>query len=161
MNIVVKKASKNDIKEYYNILIDRINWLKEKNINQLDESYLVDFNYDYFIKNKNNMHVAVKDNKVVGGMLIRDRDIYYSRKGKSFYIHHFISLKEEKSVGSILLDYALKYAKENNKDYLRLDCINTNEKLNSYYLKNGFICTDIQIKKDNYYNLYEKEVIKA
>ena len=34
----------------------------------------------------------------------------------------------------------LEEAKKNNKEYLRLDCVSDNEKLNNYYKSLGFEC---------------------
>ena len=39
-----------------------------------------------------------------------------------------------------MINFALEEAKKNNKEYLRLDCVSDNEKLNNYYKTLGFEC---------------------
>ena len=37
-----------------------------------------------------------------------------------------------------MIDFAQKEAKKNKKEYLRLDCVSDNKKLNNYYQKLNF-----------------------
>lgn len=163
MNIVVRKANKQDLKAYHDIIVERCKWFKDKNIIQWDDDYLLIFNEEYFNRclNSDDIFVAVKDSEIIGGMLIRDKDIYYSRDGNTYYLHHFVTKLGNSKTGDILLNYALEYCKKNKKKYLRLDCINTNEKLNNYYLTKEFVCTGTMAKRNHFYNLYEREVIKS
>lgn len=160
-NIIVRKANRQDLKIYHDIIVERCKWFKEKNIIQWDDDYPVMFNEEYFNEclNNDDIFVAVRDNEIVGGILIRNRDIYYSRDNNAYYLHHFVTKLGNSKSGDILLNYALEHCKKNKKKYLRLDCINTNKILNNYYLTRGFICTNTKQKRNNFYNLYEKEVI--
>lgn len=159
--IIIRKADKKDLKLYHNIIVEICEWFKQKNIKQWDENYPKKFSLEYFEKSieKDDIFVATKGDEIVGGMLLRNEDIYYSRVGNAYYIHHLATKIGVPKVGDKLIDCALEYSKKNNKKYLRLDCISTNEKLNNYYLNKGFIHTDTQRKFENFYNLYEKEVI--
>lgn len=159
-SIVVRKANKEDIKEYHNIIVERCKWFKEKNIFQWDDDYPIRFNINYFNDCLNNSEIflAIDNDKIIGGILIRDKDIYYNRVGSAFYIHHLVTKVGTHKVGDILINFAYNYCKVNNKEYLRLDAISTNKELNNYYLSNGFIYIDTQKKKNHYYNLYEKVI---
>lgn len=161
-NIVIREASKQDLKAYYDIIVERYKWFKDKNIIQWDDDYLLIFNEEYFNRclNSDDIFVATKDSEIIGGMLIKNMDIYYSRDNDAYYLHHFVTKPGNTKLGDILLNYVLEYCKKNKKRYLRLDCINTNEKLNNYYLTRGFVCTGTKAKRNNFYNLYEREVIK-
>lgn len=160
-NIVVRKVSKKELKIYHDIIVERCKWFKEKNITQWDDDYPVIFNEEYFNKclNSDDIFVVIKDNEIIGGMLIRDKDTYYSRDNNAYYLHHFVTKLGNSKSGDILLNYALEYCKKYRRKYLRLDCINTNEILNNYYLTRGFVYTGTKPKRNNFYNLYEKEVI--
>lgn len=159
-DVIIKKANKKDLDEYYNLILERCEWFKENKINQWNYNYEKIFNKDYFYKNLNENHifVAIKNNKVIGGIFLRDKDIYYKRKGNSFYLHHFVTKIGEKNIGDLLLNYAINYCKAKNKAYLRLDCISTNEFLNRYYLSKDFAFIKKGIKYNETYNLYEKVI---
>ncbi len=159
-NVVVRKANLEDIGEYYNIIVNRCIWFKQNNIFQWDDDYPIRFNENYFKNSlvEDEIFVAVKDNKVVGGVLIRDKDIYYSRVGKALYMHHFVTKVGEDSIGEILIDFIVSYCRKQNKEYLRLDVISSNEVLNNYYINKGFICTGTEKKRYHYYNLYEMKI---
>ena len=57
---------------------------------------------------------------------------------KAYYIHHFVAKIGENGLGKIMIDFAQKEAKKNKKEYLRLDCVSDNKKLNNYYQKLNF-----------------------
>lgn len=142
----IQLAKKEDLESFHRIIILRCKWFKDNKINQWKiNSYPVRYDKSYFEKQMidNKLFIAKKGNDVVGGFLLIDDDPNYwsdCDKVKAYYLHHFASKVGEKGIGKIMINFALEEAKKNNKEYLRLDCVFDNEKLNNYYKSLGFEC---------------------
>ena len=90
---------------------------------------------------ENKLFIAKKDGVVVGGFLLKEKDYDYwsdCDNVKAYYIHHFVTKIGEKGLGKIMIDFAQKESIKNKKEYLRLDCVFDNKKLNNYYQKLNF-----------------------
>ena len=140
----IEKAKEDDLEEYHKIIISRCKWFEDNKINQWKiHSYPVRFDVSYFKKQmkENKLFVAKKDGVVVGGFLLKEKDYDYwsdCDNVKAYYIHHFVAKIGENGLGKIMIDFAQKEAKKNKKEYLRLDCVSDNKKLNNYYQKLNF-----------------------
>ena len=129
----IQLAKKEDLKSFHQIIILRCKWFKDNKINQWKiNSYPVRYDESYFEK-------QMIDNKL---FIVKKDPNYWSDcdKVKAYYLHHFASKVGEKGIGKIMINFALEEAKKNNKEYLRLDCVSDNEKLNNYYKSLGFEC---------------------
>lgn len=142
----IQLAKKEDLESFHRIIILRCKWFKDNKINQWKiNSYPVRYDESYFEKQmlENKLFIAKKGNDVVGGFLLIDDDPDHwsdCDKVKAYYLHHFASKVGENGIGKIMINFALEEAKKNNKEYLRLDCVSDNEKLNNYYKSLGFEC---------------------
>ena len=74
---------------------------------------------------------------------------YADRDENIIYIHHLATDINYKGVGKQILKSIKKIAIDMNKKIIRVDNISTNQKLNEYYEKNGFIQVGI-IDPDKY-----------
>ena len=148
---LLKSASKTlqnkDVKQWdywQNPPIEKINWVKEGFANK-------EF---YFIENDNN--------EIIGMVRILEEDLTYwgTMNGRSKYVHSLIV--DEKfsgnQIGSKVLEKIEQEAKENNYDFLRLDCDSTNLKLCAYYENQDFVNVGQKKLPLGVYNLYEKEL---
>ena len=140
----IEKAKEDDLEEYHKIILSRCKWFEDNKINQWKiHSYPVRFDVSYFKKQmkENKLFIAKKDGVVVGGFLLKENDYHYwsdCDNVKAYYIHHFVAKIGENGLGKIMIDFAQKEAKKNKKEYLRLDCVSDNKKLNNYYQKLNF-----------------------
>jgi len=162
--IEIRQADINDLDEILTILDKAAIWLHEIGItNQWTPGEV--FIDDGYFKNsilQNHFFVAINKNKIVGTFLIRwsDKDLWGENDGDAGYIHH-LAIDRNCSIvnlGNKLLELAENKIRDNNKTYIRLDCIENNQKLNQYYLDRNY---DF-IKHCIYYddstgNLYEKK----
>lgn len=151
MNYKILLATKDDIEKFHKIIISRCNWLAEKNVNQWKvTSYPIRYSIDYFKEQINNLYIIKNNDEVLGGFLLKDNDEKYwsdSNDVNAYYIHHLATKIGIKGLGKSLIEYAINKSKQDNKDFLRLDCVAHNKKLNEYYKQLGFVYSgEIQIK---------------
>lgn len=157
-NLIIELAKLKDISHIINILENRCIWMERNNIKQWESnSYTSIFNYDYFSKEieKKTLYVARINNKMCGIFLIREKDKLWEDFKSAFYIHHLATDINYKGLGKVMIEYIKYISLRYNKKYIRLDCVNDNEKLNNYYQKLGFDLKETGIIKDYEYNLRE------
>ena len=138
----IELATENDIPIILEILKQRCEWFKQNKIDQWGDWYYTElYDMNYFIKMMKiyKLYVVKQDNKVVGAFLLKTEDEnYWNDNKKAYYIHHFVTKLGYPNLGTEILNFIEDLAKKNSVDYLRLDCMKTNKKLNEYYKKHGF-----------------------
>ncbi len=159
MNIELAKES--DILDILEILKQRCEWFKKNKIEQWGDWYYTElYNTDYFIKIMKiyKLYVVRQKGEVIGAFLLKTQDNKYWRDDKNaYYIHHFVTKLGYKNLGTEMLKFIEKLAKQNEVKYLRLDCMKENEKLNKYYENHGFINKG-EGQEPYPHRLWEKEV---
>jgi len=97
--------------------------------------------------------VAVEEDKVVG-LLISEMSIKMHRAKKCSFIDDLIVNKDyrNKGIGKLLLENAIKYAKDNDCEVIELTSILSNEKAHRFYENNGFKKHSYKYKQ--YLNIY-------
>lgn len=157
----IRLAEKEDIQAIMNILEERCNWFKENGIDQWANNYLGKYNEDYFndaMKN-HKLYVVKQENKVIGVFLLKENDkTYWNNDDSAYYIHHLATKIGYTGIGTKILNFIEKLAKENSKKYIRLDCKKSNVELNRYYQKQGFIYKGSG-EEPYSHNLWEKEIM--
>jgi ribosomal protein S18 acetylase RimI-like enzyme len=91
---------------------------------------------------KGSTYVISLNNEPVGtfSLLLEDRRIWGEQLPNAAYLHR-LAIKQDQhgqSLGEQLVNYAEQEAIKLDKQYLRLDCEDGNEKLCAYYEKLGF-----------------------
>lgn len=76
----------------------------------------------------------------------------------AYYTHHLATKIGYTGIGTKILNFIEKLAKENSKKYIRLDCKKSNAKLNQCYQKQGFIYKGSG-EEPYSHNLWEKEIM--
>lgn len=158
--MIIKLATESDINDIIYVIKQRCDWFKKNNIDQWNEIYyLRKYNFKYFTNmvHTNNLYIATENDEIIGVFLLKTEDKpYWKDNKKAYYIHHFATKLQHSGTGIKMLKFIEDLAKENGVNYIRLDCLNENTKLNDYYQKNGFIKKGEG--KINYYhfNLWEK-----
>ncbi|PEE44839.1 GNAT family N-acetyltransferase [Bacillus pseudomycoides] len=122
-------------------------WLKKKGINQWQ--YLLEGGDDeeiiQAIKNKNT-YIVLKDNEMIATFTLSsiqsewDRHIFGEEIiSNSLYLHRLAVIPKymKRGIGKNILIWIQEHM-ENDKEYLKLDCVTNNIKLNNFYKNNGF-----------------------
>lgn len=90
------------------------------------------------------MYVAKYDETIAECMLLKNKDEdYWQDDETSYYIHHLATDIIYKGIGKSLINFAINKARNDNKEYLRLDCFKSNINLNNYYKNLGFEKKDL------------------
>lgn len=133
-------AEISDIDNILQLYDERMNWFKKNNINQW-KNYLERHPQEEFIKEieHGNYFILKKDEKVIAGFKMSTESKYWNDDAsESYYIYKLVTKLGQKNIGNIIFKISKNIAKNNKKQYLRLDCVSTNGKLNSIYQNYGF-----------------------
>lgn len=139
-NINFKKAKLNEIDKILEVYLERMKWFREKEIKQWGK-YLEHHPKSEFeeVIGKGNYFILEKNNKIIAGFeLSTDSKYWNDNKTKAYYIYKLVTRVGNKGIGNIVFDICKNLAKANDKEYLRLDCLSTNQKLNDIYESHNF-----------------------
>lgn len=137
-NIVFEIASLKQLPQIYELYSSRTNWFKENNIKQWSR-YLIRHENEFPIAIKNqNFFILKKNNKIIAGFQLSNNPGHFEDNGESLYLNKVVSKVGHKNIGIYIFMICKDLAKNNNKKYLRLDCVKSNSKLNEIYEKHGF-----------------------
>ena len=84
-------------------------------------------------------YLVYEDEDVIGGFLLLEKDYSYwtpeENQDNAYYVHKLFVLPQFNGRGYAgkIMERIKEYAKQEHKDYLRLDCRRHNEKLNHLY----------------------------
>lgn len=137
-NITLELANLEQLNDIYELYNERTNWFKEKNIKQWSR-YIARHEKEFPIAISNqNYYVLKKDNRIIAGFELSNDCGYFKDNGESLYLYKVVSKVGYSNIGTFIFAICKDIAKNNNKKYLRLDCIKWNEKLNKLYEQHGF-----------------------
>lgn len=133
MEISIRKATKADIPEIYNLVVELAIYEKEPNaVSATLADYLSDFESQAF-----DCHVASVENSIIG---IAIHFPYYSTwKGKIRQLEDLVVTADHRrsGVGQLLFDAVLAYTKSKNERMLRWQVLDWNEPAIAFYAKNN------------------------
>jgi GNAT superfamily N-acetyltransferase len=142
----IKIASKDDSRVIIKMLKLIAQWMKDNDINQW--RFLLEGGDDEEIEQaiiNQETYIVLKDKDIVGTFTLLsqqsewDGHIWGSDlSSKSLYLHRLaiIPTYMKKSIGKSILAWIQDNVSD--KEYLRLDCVTDNSKLNNFYMNNGF-----------------------
>lgn len=142
-DVVVRKASEEEIDGLMKIWLEKATWLIANNMPMWDptqfsrETLKAKYrNPEYF--------VCRNESEIIGGFILIEYDERYWKDhidDKAFYFHKFVVKNEYKAQGysGYILEWAKQYAKEMGKDYLRLDYNEERTYLKQMYTSHGFV----------------------
>lgn len=132
-------AKYEDLDDVILMVRERIEWFRSKDILQWRE-YLIHHPVEEWaqaITNKQ-LYVVLDDDKVIGCIQFQYYDPEYWDDTYQLYIKKLCTKVGYRKVGKVLIDEAIKLAKEKNFSKIRLDCRSTNKALNKIYEDYGF-----------------------
>lgn len=153
------KANQDELNCILQLYSERIKWFKDNNINQWSEY----FNFhpkDEFEKiiDEGNYYILKDDNNIIAGFeLSTDSKYWKDNVTKAYYIYKLVTKVGYKNIGSIVLKICKNIAKIDNKEYLRLNCLKSNIKLNELYESHGFKL--IKYNYEDYYSYTLRECV--
>ncbi|MBY0597496.1 GNAT family N-acetyltransferase [Bacillus bingmayongensis] len=143
----IRKAHNDESTLIINMLKEIAQWLKKNEINQWQ--YLLEGGDDeeiiQAVTNKNT-YIVLRNKEIIATFTLSsiqsewDRHIFGEEAdANSLYLHRFAIVPKYmgKGIGKDILIWIQEYMK-NNKEYLNLDCVTSNIKLNNFYKRNGF-----------------------
>lgn len=132
-------AKESDIYEIELLFLERIRWFRKNNIEQWN-GYLKRHNKYEFLNliNNRNYYLLKKNNSIVACFALTDQNDFWDNKDLSYYLSKFLVKLGYKNIGKIAIEICKYLCYINNQDYLRLDCLKNNKKLNQIYENYGF-----------------------
>lgn len=155
-NIEIRKVTINDLEELQKI--GRLTFYEtfasgntEENMNKyLDEAFSLTKLTTDLSDNNAEFYFATLDNKVIGYLKLNfGQSQTELQDNKAVEIERIYVLKEYhgKGVGQLLLDTAIKIARQKNAEYVWLGVWEENHRAINFYKKNGFVEFDKHIFK--------------
>ncbi len=150
MEIFIKEAIKDDIKEINNLLTDLIQDERQydKNINK---NYAVKNYYEQFFEKKDSCMIVAKDenNNILGygfGFIMDCGDVYDDKVAQLDALY----IKPEyrnKGIARQIIQYFTEWSKNNKVSYIELKVFNNNNKAIKLYEKEGFLADKKILRK--------------
>ena len=146
-----QRAQETDIARVMELIKARVRWMDACGIEQWNKNgYLDAYPESYYRKElaKRQLYVLRGETtkRVYGALVLREQDENWSDEESALYVHNLVADIDEKGAGLYMLSFCDVLARAKGKHYLRLDCDKSNEKLNTYYARQGFEavgeCTD-------------------
>lgn len=138
-----RKAEKIDVKNVFQLILERMKWMDKKAISQWNTSHYDQiYPLSYYDAKRKAGELFVlwdtcKQEITCAGVLL-EQDERWNDPSPSLYLHNFVSKLNSSNAGASFLKHAELLAKQKHKQFLRLDCAIHNSKLASYYEKLGF-----------------------
>lgn len=160
MSYTIELSNINDIDAIIKLYSDRMKWFKEKNIKQWSR-YLNHHPKEEFIETIRNkdLYVVKEDTTIVACFeLSTDSRYWNDNLTPAYYIYKLVTKVGYKDLGNIIFQKCLEYAKQDNKECIRIDCLKSNKKLNDIYEKHNFKLIKYGCIGSYYFSLRELKV---
>jgi ribosomal protein S18 acetylase RimI-like enzyme len=141
-NFTIRPATKEDIPVIANILSDAAAYKFKQGDSLWGSQPYSNEDVSEILAN-GGLHVAIRDNVIVGSLILADRDkrIWQDDGNDNFvYIHQLATSSKTRGqdIGGLIIKWVEVKAKKDGKKAVRLDCSYTNLKLHNYYIRKGF-----------------------
>lgn len=148
---IAKKENITNVMKVYNL---RKQWFIDNKIKQWFNHKEEDIKET--IKN-GNLFCIKKDEEVIACFELSLNDKYFDDSNKdAYYVYKIVTHPNFKDVGKFIFNIIKDIAKNNNKKFIRLDCVKDNIKLNKIYESYGF---KLVREDDKTYNKVLRECI--
>lgn len=137
-NITFQLAHLEQFNEIYELYNNRTKWFELNNIKQWPQYAERHKNEIQTAIENDNYYIFKKGNEIIAGFEISNGPGYFNDDGQALYLHKVVVKVGYKNIGKHIFMVSKHIAQSNNKQYLRLDCVKNNEKLNEIYEKHGF-----------------------
>ena len=139
-NYTLEIANIKDIDNILCIYSERMKWFKDNNIKQWS-NYLKNHPKEEFVEIINDRHLyMLKQHKTIIAVFVIDNNssLWKSDDNRAYYISKIAVKTGYKGIGKIIIEIAKSICINDNKKYLRLECVKNNIRLNQIYVNYGF-----------------------
>lgn len=146
-----RQVTAREIPVVFDLIQRRVAWMDRVGIRQWNVThYAAEYPLEYYEKRRQQGELFCLEEMATGrilcvGALLR-QDARWQTGEDALYLHHFASEPEAKGAGSIFLQAAENYVRQQGKSYLRLDSAVGNAVLENYYASRGYaeagVCVD-------------------
>lgn len=160
MKYKVELANISDIDSILELYAERMKWFKDNDIIQW-RKYLINHPKSEFVEliNSKNYYVIKNNDEIIGGFEIStDSKEWKDDITPAYYIYKVVTKVGYKNIGDFIFKECKKIAKEHDKQYLRLDCLKSNKKLNNIYENYNFKLVRYGNNKNYEYALREWKI---
>ena len=136
-------ASESDAPQVLALIRDRIQWMRETGLRQWDAvDYWGFFPESYFFQAIADQRLYVVEEtgggRVVCAGVLSFQDPDWTDGVPAVYLHNFAGARDAPGAGGFFLERGEDYTRAHGRTRFRLDCMESNKKLNQYYERRGF-----------------------
>ena len=141
---VFRKIWEDEVPDLFDLVLRRIQWMDERGIKQWNVTgYAEAYPLSYYEQQRQLGSVYVltdgESSEILCGAVLREADERWDDETPALYLHNFVSKIGAHGAGTAFLRIAEAYARNNGKQYFRLDSAEDNPKLAKYYEELGFV----------------------
>ena len=141
---IFRPARGEELKYVFSLINERIHWMDKMGNNQwnkIDYWKYYPASYFYIACSEKRLYILKDEelNRIVAVGVLSEKDNRWNDDKRAIYLHNFVTAIDVKNIGSKFLEYCEEYATSLCKNYMRLDCKKSNEKLNKYYEMHGYV----------------------
>lgn len=136
----IRRATADDLGFIMELYKERISWFKWKKVSQWI-LFLINHPKEEFLQYIENgeYYVVTKSGKIVGGLVINvDTRYWEDESTDAFYLHRVVTDPAYRHLGEYIVEQVKKLAEEAGKNALRIECIFSNQELNTAWDNLGF-----------------------
>jgi len=158
----VRPTTASDLETVLDLLGEAAAWIKAKGIRQWPARFAPEWVRPAIERGET--FLATRDGTVVGTLTLCGDEIgaWDDRPGAAIYLHRLAVARAAAGLGRELLQWAESRAAAGGNEWLRLECLGTNERLRSYYEAAGYTLVADRMVGDRIpVAMYEKRVQPA
>ena len=159
---IFRPARGEELTYVFSLINERIHWMDKMGINQwnkIDYWKYYPASYFYIACSEKRLYILMDEelNRIVAVGVLSEKDNRWKDDKQGIYLHNFVTAIDVKNIGSKFLEYCEEYATSLCKNYMRLDCKKSNEKLNKYYEMHGYVYVEEVVDGEYVGNKREKK----
>ena len=136
-------ARREDAERIFALIRERIGWMDETGVEQWNSlDYWALFPEEYYLRAIDRGELYVVRDAGSGAPVCAGVLSFYDKDWKdgvpAVYLHNFAAALDAPGAGGYFLEQGENYARSHGKAAFRLDCIESNPRLNAYYERHGY-----------------------
>ena len=167
MNVIkFRSGNVEDVPKVMSLIDERVQWMNHNDINQWNKNqYQERYPLSYYMHMAETDKLYVLERKtdnmiIAGAVLLTEDDRWGKMNSSAFYVHNLVASVAVKNAGREMLRKIEDFARKQGVNYIRLDCITDNERLNQWYEKLGYECKGTVSETEHQGNVREKRLSK-
>jgi RimJ/RimL family protein N-acetyltransferase len=172
-NILIQKASNNDIDKIEILYNESIDWLNKQRIHQWKKDVYPTRKSALLAIHENNLYCCIVNGNISGTFIINDnqarqyKDLNWRYKSEKILVLHTLVIKPNETgrgLGKNIMKFIVDFARINGYEAIRLDVFPDNKAAVGLYLYFGFeyvgkVFFDIKESGYEWYDCYEKLIL--